>query len=159
MGGRAVGGGKDVCLGVSVGLAVVCVCVCVCVCVSTDGRIGVSLGVAEFCASSPAQGRPAFCAPLFFLAPPKITGPTPPPSAPRPPPPLGDAKRPAGHQRWVWDCVFSVDAAYLVTVSSDCTARLWDLSTGDAIRVYSGHHKGAVACALNDSALDGRDAE
>lgn len=31
----------------------------------------------------------------------------------------------AGHQRWVWDCVFSVDAAYLVTASSDCTARLW----------------------------------
>ena len=47
----------------------------------------------------------------------------------------------AGHTKWVWDCVFSVDAAYLVTASSDCTARLWDLSTGDAIRVYSGHHK------------------
>jgi WD40 repeat protein len=35
-----------------------------------------------------------------------------------------------GHTRWVWDCVFSVDAAYLVTASSDATARLWDLSTG-----------------------------
>eukprot|EP00887_Chlorella_sp_A99_P007037 scaffold2.g7037.t1 len=65
----------------------------------------------------------------------------------------------AGHQRWVWDCVFSVDAAYLVTASSDCTARLWDLSTGDAIRVYSGHHKACVTCALNDSAIEGRDAE
>ena len=60
----------------------------------------------------------------------------------------------AGHQRWVWDCVFSVDAAYLVTASSDCSARLWDLSTGDAIRMYSGHHKAAVCCALNDSALE-----
>jgi target of rapamycin complex subunit LST8 len=59
-----------------------------------------------------------------------------------------------GHQRWVWDCVFSVDAAYLVTASSDCTARLWDLSTGDAIRVYSGHHKACVTCALNDSAIE-----
>lgn len=29
-----------------------------------------------------------------------------------------------GHTRWVWDCVFSVDAAYLVTASSDATARL-----------------------------------
>ena len=65
----------------------------------------------------------------------------------------------AGHQRWVWDCVFSVDAAYLVTASSDCSARLWDLSTGDAIRMYSGHHKAAVCCALNDSAIEGRDAE
>ena len=34
-----------------------------------------------------------------------------------------------GHQRWVWDAVFSVDAAYLVTASSDATSRLWDLST------------------------------
>lgn len=65
----------------------------------------------------------------------------------------------AGHQRWVWDCVFSVDAAYLVTASSDCSARLWDLSTGDAIRMYSGHHKAAVCCALNDSAIEGRDVE
>lgn len=65
----------------------------------------------------------------------------------------------AGHQKWVWDCVFSVDAAYLVTASSDCSARLWDLSTGDAIRMYSGHHKAAVCCALNDSAIEGRDLE
>ena len=61
----------------------------------------------------------------------------------------------AGHQRWVWDCVFSVDAAYLVTASSDCSARLWDLSTGEAIRLYSGHHKSVSCCALNDSAIDG----
>lgn len=63
----------------------------------------------------------------------------------------------AGHQRWVWDCVFSVDAAYLVTASSDCSARLWDLSSGDAIRMYSGHHKACVCCALNDSAFEGRE--
>jgi target of rapamycin complex subunit LST8 len=60
-----------------------------------------------------------------------------------------------GHGRWVWDAVFSVDGAYLVTASSDGTARLWDLASGDAIRVYSGHHKAVVACALNDSAIDG----
>ena len=64
-----------------------------------------------------------------------------------------------GHGRWVWDAVFSVDGAYLVTASSDGTARLWDLASGDAIRVYSGHHKAVVACALNDSAIDGRDGE
>ena len=67
--------------------------------------------------------------------------------------------RGAGHSRWVWDCVFSVDAAYLVTASSDCSARLWDLSTGEAIRMYSGHHKATVCCALNDSAIEGRDGE
>jgi hypothetical protein len=32
-----------------------------------------------------------------------------------------------GHRRWVWDCVFSVDAAFLVTASSDATARLWEV--------------------------------
>ena len=59
-----------------------------------------------------------------------------------------------GHQKWVWDCVFSVDAAYLVSASSDCTACLWDLSNGDAIRVYSGHQKAVCCCALNDCAVE-----
>ncbi|KAK0225154.1 WD40-repeat-containing domain protein [Armillaria nabsnona] len=27
-----------------------------------------------------------------------------------------------GHQRWVWDCVFSADSAYLITASSDHSA-------------------------------------
>lgn len=56
----------------------------------------------------------------------------------------------ANHQRWVWDCAFSADSAYLVTVSSDHYARLWELSTGNIIRQYSGHHRGAVCVALND---------
>ncbi|XP_038980102.1 target of rapamycin complex subunit LST8-like isoform X2 [Phoenix dactylifera] len=43
-----------------------------------------------------------------------------------------------GQQRWVLDCVFSMDA------SSDTTARLQMMSTGEAIRVYQGHHKAAV---------------
>ena len=55
-----------------------------------------------------------------------------------------------GHQRWVWDCAFSADSAYLVTVSSDHYARLWELSTGTVIRQYNGHHRGAVCVALND---------
>lgn len=33
-----------------------------------------------------------------------------------------------GHQRWVWDCAFSADSAYLVTACSDHYARLWELS-------------------------------
>ncbi|KAG2259279.1 hypothetical protein Bca52824_078573 [Brassica carinata] len=32
-----------------------------------------------------------------------------------------------GHQRWVWDCAFSVDAKFLFTASSDMTARLWSV--------------------------------
>jgi len=54
------------------------------------------------------------------------------------------------HQRWVWDCAFSADSAYLVTVSSDHYARLWELATSSIIRQYSGHHRGAVCVALND---------
>ncbi|KAE8354867.1 quinon protein alcohol dehydrogenase-like superfamily [Aspergillus coremiiformis] len=56
----------------------------------------------------------------------------------------------ANHQRWVWDCAFSADSAYLVTVSSDHYARLWELGSGQVIRQYSGHHRGAVCVALND---------
>lgn len=55
-----------------------------------------------------------------------------------------------GHQRWVWDCVFSADSEYLVSASSDHTARLWDLSSGETIRQYQGHHKAAICVALND---------
>ncbi|KAL5345984.1 hypothetical protein V498_00145 [Pseudogymnoascus sp. VKM F-4517 (FW-2822)] len=55
-----------------------------------------------------------------------------------------------GHQRWVWDCAFSADSAYLVTACSDHYARLWELQTEAIIRQYNGHHRGAVCVALND---------
>jgi len=54
------------------------------------------------------------------------------------------------HQRWVWDCAFSADSAYLVTACSDHYARLWELQTKTIIRQYNGHHRGAVCVALND---------
>lgn len=54
------------------------------------------------------------------------------------------------HQRWVWDCAFSADSAYLVTSCSDHYVRLWELATGNIIRQYNGHHKGAISVALND---------
>jgi target of rapamycin complex subunit LST8 len=55
-----------------------------------------------------------------------------------------------GHQRWVWDCAFSADSAYLVTACSDHYARLWELSSQAVIRQYNGHHRGLVCVALND---------
>ena len=54
------------------------------------------------------------------------------------------------HQRWVWDCAFSADSAYLVTACSDHYARLWELQSKTIIRQYNGHHRGAVCVALND---------
>ncbi|KAH6639876.1 quinon protein alcohol dehydrogenase-like superfamily [Boeremia exigua] len=58
-----------------------------------------------------------------------------------------------GHQRWVWDCAFSADSAYLVTACSDHYARLWELGSQSIIRQYNGHHRGAVCVALNDTAV------
>ena len=74
-----------------------------------------------------------------------------------------------GHQRWLWDCAFSADSAYLVTgtfgvascirlctdpscqpASSDHVARLWELASGETVRQYNGHHKACVCVALND---------
>jgi G protein beta subunit-like protein len=55
-----------------------------------------------------------------------------------------------GHQRWVWDCAFSADSAYLVTACSDHYARLWELHSETIIRQYNGHHRGLVCVALND---------
>ncbi|TPX14411.1 uncharacterized protein E0L32_005375 [Thyridium curvatum] len=73
-----------------------------------------------------------------------------------PPPPLAEPKpfpleaTLTGHQRWVWDCAFSADSAYLVTACSDHYARLWELHSQQIIRQYNGHHRGAVCVALND---------
>ena len=37
-----------------------------------------------------------------------------------------------------------------VTASSDQTARLWDVASGETIRHYTGHHKAVIALALHD---------
>lgn len=79
---------------------------------------------------------------------------------------VGAAKQPApkdslfnldktliGHQKWVWDCAWSADSEYLVSASSDGSAKLWDRRSGDAVRTYLGHHKAAICVALNDYSL------
>lgn len=55
-----------------------------------------------------------------------------------------------GHQRWVWDCAFSADSAYLMTAASDNTARLFERRTGDIVSVFTGHSKAITCIALND---------
>jgi WD40 repeat protein/transcriptional regulator with XRE-family HTH domain len=44
-----------------------------------------------------------------------------------------------GHTDFIWDIDVSPDGRYLATGSLDTTARLWDLNTGELIRVFSGH--------------------
>ena len=56
-----------------------------------------------------------------------------------------------GHSAWVWDVSFSADSAYLVSGSSDKTAKLWDVKSGEIILEYKGHGKAITAVALNDS--------
>jgi G protein beta subunit-like protein len=73
--------------------------------------------------------------------------PRPPPLDPSTPQEFRAEKTLSGHQRWVWDCVFSADSAYLVTASSDQSAKLWDLNLGESIRHYTGHQK-AVTCVV-----------
>lgn len=57
-----------------------------------------------------------------------------------------------GHLKWAWDCAFSADSAYIVSGSSDNTARLWSVSSGDCIVIYTGHTRAVTAVALNDLA-------
>ncbi|KAH8821162.1 quinon protein alcohol dehydrogenase-like superfamily [Xylogone sp. PMI_703] len=71
-------------------------------------------------------------------------------SPPEPPQPFKLESTLTGHQRWVWDCAFSADSAYLVTACSDHYARLWELHSEQIIRQYNGHHRGLVCVALND---------
>jgi G protein beta subunit-like protein len=60
----------------------------------------------------------------------------------------------AHHQRWVWDAVFSADSSYMVSASSDQSAKLWDLRSGDVIRNYLGHNLAVTCVALNDSNIE-----
>eukprot|EP00461_Guttulinopsis_vulgaris_P004152 UN04153 len=55
------------------------------------------------------------------------------------------------HHGWVWDASFSADSAYIVTASSDRSAKLWDLQTSDVLLEYRGHSRGLTAVTLNDT--------
>ena len=44
-----------------------------------------------------------------------------------------------GHTRDLWGVDFSPDGKYLATGSSDGTARLWDLATGEIVHIFEGH--------------------
>lgn len=47
-----------------------------------------------------------------------------------------------GHHKWVWDCAFSCDSQLLVTCSTDCVAKIWNIESGEVIRNFAGHTRG-----------------
>ena len=58
-----------------------------------------------------------------------------------------------GHSSWIWDAAFSADSSFILSGSSDSTARLWDMNSGEIICIYLGHTKSITAVAINDSIL------
>jgi G protein beta subunit-like protein len=52
---------------------------------------------------------------------------------------------------WVWDAAFSNDGKFIITASTDGTAKLWNTETGRIDRNFSeAHNKGITALALAD---------
>lgn len=41
-----------------------------------------------------------------------------------------------GHEQWVWDLDFTVDSSFIVSASSDGSACLWDIESGECVRKY-----------------------
>ena len=55
-----------------------------------------------------------------------------------------------GHLGWVWDCAFTANSDYLLSVSTDTIIRIWDIATGDLKRPLKGHTKGITSLAFSD---------
>ncbi|MCP4111117.1 MAG: hypothetical protein GY749_37255 [Desulfobacteraceae bacterium] len=43
-----------------------------------------------------------------------------------------------GHKAKIWDVMFTSDGRYLVSASNDKTVRVWDVSTGEVVRILRG---------------------
>lgn len=53
--------------------------------------------------------------------------------------------------KWVWDLAFTCDSEYLFTASSDKSARLYSVKTGEQVNEYVGHQKPVVCLAYSDT--------
>jgi len=54
----------------------------------------------------------------------------------------------AGHGGWVWDCEFTSDSVYCITVSSDMQTRIWKVEKADIRKTLTGHSKGITCLAF-----------
>ena len=57
----------------------------------------------------------------------------------------------SGHGGWVWDCDFTVDNNFLITVSTDTKARIWRMGKEEIRQHLIGHTKGIIALAFCDA--------
>ena len=58
-----------------------------------------------------------------------------------------------GHSAAVWHCAISPDGLCLVSASSDQTLKMWQITTGQALRTLEGHTAAVQGCAFSP---DGR---
>jgi G protein beta subunit-like protein len=56
----------------------------------------------------------------------------------------------AGHGGWVWDCAFTDNNNFCITVSTDHKARVWKIDREEVRRVFAGHAKGITCLAFKD---------
>lgn len=56
----------------------------------------------------------------------------------------------SGHSGWVWDCDFTVDCSYCLTVSTDMRIRIWKIDEAKVKKVINGHTKGITSLAFKD---------
>jgi len=55
----------------------------------------------------------------------------------------------AGHGGWVWDCDFTMDSVYCITVSTDTCVRIWKIEKADVRKTLVGHTKGITCLAFS----------
>uniref|UniRef100_A0A1I8B2M1 Target of rapamycin complex subunit lst8 n=1 Tax=Meloidogyne hapla TaxID=6305 RepID=A0A1I8B2M1_MELHA len=56
----------------------------------------------------------------------------------------------APDSKWVWDCAFTNDSAYMLTASSDGIIRMWELASSSVVQIYQGHSLGITCMAFKD---------
>ena len=58
----------------------------------------------------------------------------------------------SGHGGWVWDCDFTQDCNYIITVSTDQKVRIWKTGKDEICKkILAGHTKGITCLAFRDS--------